>query len=163
MSSLEIEIDVNEAYINRISPGQSAEATLDAYPNWKIPAHVIAIIPTADRQRATVEVRVGFDALDDRILPDMGVKVAFKEAEEIEAEAEVRRGVLVPANALRRDAGRDIVFVALSGTVERRAVSARDYRDGTVLVESGLQAGESVVVEPPPELADGDPIKERTQ
>jgi len=163
MSSLEIEIDVNEAYINRISPGQSAEATLDAYPDWKIPAHVIAIIPTADRQRATVEVRVGFDELDDRILPDMGVKVAFHEAEEIEPEAEVRRGVLVPAGALRRDAGRDIVFVASSGTAERRAVSARDYRDGTVLVESGLQAGESVVVEAPPGLADGDPIKERAQ
>ncbi|MEE4293576.1 MAG: efflux RND transporter periplasmic adaptor subunit, partial [Xanthomonadales bacterium] len=146
MSSLEIEIDVNEAYINRISPGQSAEATLDAYPDWKIPAHVIAIIPTADRQRATVEVRVGIDELDDRILPDMGVKVAFHEAEEIEPEAEVRRGVLVPAGALRRDAGRDIVFVASSGTAERRAVSARNYRDGTVLVESGLQAGESVVV-----------------
>jgi len=163
MSSLEIEIDVNEAYINRISPGQSAEATLDAYPDWKIPAHVIAIIPTADRQRATVEVRVGFDELDDRILPDMGVKVAFHEAEEIEPEAEVRRGVLVPAGALRRDAGRDIVFVASSGTAERRAVSARGYRDGTVLVESGLQAGESVVVEAPPGLADGDPIKERAQ
>jgi RND family efflux transporter MFP subunit len=163
MSSLEIEIDVNEAYINRISPGQSAEATLDAYPDWKIPAHVIAIIPTADRQRATVEVRVGFDELDDRILPDMGVKVAFHEAEEIEPEAEVRRGVLVPAGALRRDAGRDIVFVASSGTAERRAVSARNYRDGTVLVESGLQAGESVVVEAPPGLADGDPIKERAQ
>jgi RND family efflux transporter MFP subunit len=163
MSSLEIEIDVNEAYINRISPGQSAEATLDAYPDWKIPAHVIAIIPTADRQRATVEVRVGIDELDDRILPDMGVKVAFHEAEEIEPEAEVRRGVLVPAGALRRDAGRDIVFVASSGTAERRAVSARNYRDGTVLVESGLQAGESVVVEAPPGLADGDPIKERAQ
>jgi len=163
MSSLEIEIDVNEAYINRISPGQGAEATLDAYPDWKIPAHVIAIIPTADRQRATVEVRVGFDELDNRILPDMGVKVAFQEAEEIESAAEPRRGVLVPSKALRRDAGRDIVFVAASGKAERRAVSARDYRDGTVLVESGLQAGEIVVVEAPPELADGDPIKERTQ
>ena len=79
MSSLEIEIDVNEAYINRVEPGQAVAATLDAYPEWEIPCHVIAIIPTADRQRATVEVRVGFDALDPRILPDMGVKVAFQE------------------------------------------------------------------------------------
>lgn len=79
MSSLEIEIDVNEAYINRVTPGQEIVATLDAYPDWSIPCHVIAIIPTADRQRATVEVRVGFDELDSRILPDMGVKVAFQE------------------------------------------------------------------------------------
>ena len=163
MSSLEIEIDVNEAYINRISPGQGAEATLDAYPDWKIPAHVIAIIPTADRQRATVEVRVGFDELDDRILPHMGVKVAFHEAGEIESESIVRRGVLIPAKALRRDAGRDIVFVASSGMAERRAVSARDYRNGAMLVESGLQAGETVIVDAPAELADGVRIKEKEE
>jgi len=82
MASLEIEIDVNEAYINRVKAGQKIIATLDAYPDWSIPCHVIAIIPTADRQRATVEVRVGFDELDARILPDMGVKVAFQEESE---------------------------------------------------------------------------------
>ena len=163
MSSLEIEIDVNEAYINRISPGQAAEATLDAYPDWKIPAHVIAIIPTADRQRATVEVRVGFDELDDRILPDMGVKVAFREAGEIETENTARRGVLVPRAALRRDGGRDIVYVAASGRAERRAVSARDYRNGLSWIESGLQPGETVIIEAPPELADGDEIEEKTE
>ena len=78
MSSLEIEVDVNESYINRVQSGQPAEATLDAYADWKIPCKVIAIIPTADRQKATVKVRVGFDALDPRILPEMGVKVAFQ-------------------------------------------------------------------------------------
>ena len=77
MDSLEIEIDVNESYINRVEPGQPVEATLDAYPDWKIPCKVIAIIPTADRQKSTVKVRVGFDQLDPRILPDMSVKVAF--------------------------------------------------------------------------------------
>jgi RND family efflux transporter MFP subunit len=163
MSSLEIEIDVNEAYINRITPGQSAQATLDAYPDWKIPAHVIAIIPTADRQRATVEVRVGFDELDDRILPDMGVKVAFQDAGEVEAEASAQRGILVPETALRRDGGRDIVYVAASGKAERRAVSAREYRNDMVLVESGLQVGETVIVEAPPELADGVDIEERKE
>lgn len=163
MSSLEIEIDVNEAYINRISPGQAAEATLDAYPDWKIPAHVIAIIPTADRQRATVEVRVGFDELDQRILPDMGVKVAFQEAGEVASEEDPLRGVLVPKAALRRDGGRDIVYVAESGKAERRAVAARDYRNGTVLVESGLQPGETVILEAPAELADGAEIEERKQ
>ena len=85
MSSLEIEVDVNESYINRVEPGQPVEATLDAYPDWKIPAKVIAIIPTADRQKATVKVRVGFDKLDPRILPDMSVKVAFRSAGEAAA------------------------------------------------------------------------------
>ena len=79
MTSLEIEIDVNESYINRVEPGQPVEATLDAYPDWKIPCKVIAIIPTADRQKSTVKVRVGFDQLDPRILPDMSVKVAFRD------------------------------------------------------------------------------------
>ena len=163
MSSLEIEIDVNEAYINRISPGQAAEATLDAYPDWKIPAHVIAIIPTADRQRATVEVRVGFDELDARILPDMGVKVAFREAGEVEERPAARRGVLIPSEALRSDGGRDIVYVASSGRAERRAVSARNYRDGMALVESGLQHGETVIVNAPPALADGAEIEEKEE
>ena len=164
MSSLEIEIDVNEAYINRVSPDQGAVATLDAYPDWKIPAHVIAIIPTADRQRATVEVRVGFDQLDDRILPDMGVKVAFHEAGAVEDGAvEVRYGVLIPEEALRKDGGRNIVFVADSGIAERRAVSAAEFNSGTILVESGLKQGERVVINPPSELADGSAIREREQ
>jgi RND family efflux transporter MFP subunit len=164
MSSLEIEIDVNEAYINRVSPDQGAVATLDAYPDWKVPAHVIAIIPTADRQRATVEVRVGFDELDDRILPDMGVKVAFHEAGVVEDGAvEVRYGVLIPEEALKKDGGRNIVFVADSGIAERRAVSAAEFNSGTILVESGLKQGERVVINPPPELADGSAIREREQ
>ena len=77
MSSLEIEVDVNETYINRVVPGQKVEATLDAYPDWQIPAHVITTIPSADRQKATVKVRIAFEGLDPKILPDMGVKVAF--------------------------------------------------------------------------------------
>ena len=164
MSSLEIEIDVNEAYINRVSPGQGAVASLDAYPEWKIPAHVIAIIPTADRQRATVEVRVGFDELDDRILPDMGVKVAFHEAEVVEERSdEVRYGVLIPVEALQKDGTRNIVFVAGNGVAERRAVSAAEFNSGTILVESGLKQGERVVINPPPELVDGSEIVEREQ
>jgi RND family efflux transporter MFP subunit len=77
MSSLEIEVDVNEAFIGRVKPGQKVQATLDAYPEWKIPARVVAIIPAADRSKATVRVRIGFDQLDPRILPDMGVSVSF--------------------------------------------------------------------------------------
>ncbi len=82
MSSLEIEVEVSESYLNRVEPGQPVEATLNSYPDWQIPAKVIAIIPTADRQKATVKVRVGFEKLDPRLLPDMGVKVAFQSARE---------------------------------------------------------------------------------
>jgi multidrug efflux pump subunit AcrA (membrane-fusion protein) len=78
MTSLEIEVDVSESFINRVKEDQAVEATLDAYPDWKIPCKVIAIIPTADRQKATVKVRVAFNQLDPRILPQMGVKVAFQ-------------------------------------------------------------------------------------
>src|SRR5256885_9481822 len=102
--SLEIEVDVNEAYINRVQPGQPVDSVLNAYPDWKIPSHVIAIIPTADRSKATVKVRIGIDNKDDRIVPDMGVRVSFlEEKKPVEANARPPSGVLVPAAALRRD------------------------------------------------------------
>jgi len=158
MTSLEIEIDVNEAYINRVSPGQKVVATLDAYPDWRIPCTVIAIIPTADRQRATVEVRVGFDELDPRILPDMGVKVAFQEAGEA---APQRAGWLVPAAALQQADGRNVVFVASGGVAERRAVRVGERQADDVVIEAGLGPGERVVLDPPAGLADGVRIEER--
>jgi RND family efflux transporter MFP subunit len=161
MSSLEIEIDVNEAYINRVAPGQPVAATLDAYPDWKIPCHVIAIIPTADRQRATVEVRVGFDELDPRILPDMGVKVAFQETAEDSGDATVPGGVLVPAAAIVADAGRNYVFVVDGGRVERRAVATGDSAGADIRVTSGLATGEVVVTDAPPGLADGETVREK--
>ncbi len=163
MSSLEIEIDVNEAYINRVKPGQDVVATLDAYPAWKIPCHVIAIIPTADRQRATVEVRVGFNELDQRILPDMGVKVAFQEAERETPGAAKTSGVLVPLGAIRSSEGRDHVFVVIGGRVERRAVATGDAQDNEILVISGLSSGEKVVTEGLLELADGDAVQEKNR
>ena len=115
MSSLEIEVDVNESYINRVKPAQPVEATLDSYPDWRIPAKVIAIIPTADRQKATVKVRVGFEKLDPRILPDMSVKVAFQEASHPaastpsdESTSGTRAGMTIPKSAVRqRDAALD--------------------------------------------------------
>ena len=161
MSSLEIEIDVNEAYINRVSPGQKVVATLDAYPDWKIPAHVIAIIPTADRQRATVEVRVGFDALDSRVLPDMGVKVAFQEsAQSDDQPAQRKSGVLVQKSAVRRHDGRDYVLVVNEGLLERRAVAVGESRGSDILLSSGLVPGETVVIEGPSDLTDGMRIRE---
>lgn len=161
MSSLEIEIDVNEAYINRISAGQEAVATLDAYPDWKISCHVIAIIPTADRQRATVEVRVGFDELDQRILPDMGVKVAFQEsADETDGGADLK-GVLVPSGAIVEIEDRDYVFVVSEGRAERRAVATAESIGPDILVTSGLSAGETFVLDSPPGLTEGDSVREK--
>jgi RND family efflux transporter MFP subunit len=160
MSSLEIEVDVNEAYINRVAAGQRVEATLDAYTDWKIPSRVIAIIPTADRQTATVQVRIGFDELDPRILPDMGIKVAFRGTE---APSAVRRtAIVIPQDAVRSDSGSDVVFVVKDGAVERRAVKLGDEIDKEQFVLSGLAAGERVVIEGPMELEDGDQVKERS-
>src|SRR3954466_6126584 len=104
MNSLEIEVDVSESYINRVEPGQSVEATLDSYPEWHIPAKVIAIIPTADRQKATVKVRVGFEKLDPRILPQMSVKVAFRGESETSAPA---RKITMPKGAIQQRDGHD--------------------------------------------------------
>lgn len=158
MSSLEIEIDVNEAYINRVSPGQKVVATLDAYPDWRIPCHVIAIIPTADRQRATVEVRVGFDELDDRILPDMGVKVAFQDGE---PEADRQTAVRVPGSALTENGDRPVAWVVNGEFAERRAVATAGRQDNEVLVRSGLAGGEQVILNAPEALVDGARVKVR--
>src|SRR6266704_3133870 len=135
MSSLEIEVDVNESYINRVEPGQKVEAMLDSYPDWHIPSKVIAIIPTADRQKATVKVRVGFEKLEPRILPDMGVKVAFQGAEE---KQPARRSILIPKTAVQQRDGRDVVWVARDGHVEKRAVTVAAPRGDEVTVSAGL-------------------------
>ena len=167
MGSLEIEVDVNESYINRVSPGQRVEATLDAYTDWQIPASVIAIVPTADRQRATVKVRIAFDELDPRILPDMGVKVAFRdlpaEAAAADSGGGAPSGAVVPVAALRRDGGRDVVFVVAGDIAERRPITIGSQNENEAVITSGLAAGERVVVEGPAGLADGDLISERTR
>ena len=154
MKSLEIEVDVNESYIHRVKPGQPAVATLDAYPDWQIPSRVIMPVPTADRQKATVRVRLAFDQLDPRILPDMGVKVAFL-GEEQPAQASARSVVVIPRAAVRKDGERDVVFVIQGNRVERRAVGLSPAPGDEAVVTSGLTAGERVVVEGPPDLQDG--------
>lgn len=157
MSSLEIEVDVNEAYINRVSPNQRVEAVLDAYPDWKIPAHVITAVPTADRQKATVKVRIAFDQKDARILPDMGVKVSFiTDASPAAAQTTM---VEVPRTAVRRDGERDVVYVAKDGRAERRAVKVASADGDIARLASGVSGGESVITEGPPELKDGDRIE----
>ena len=157
MTSLEVEVDVNESYINRVSPAQRVEATLDAYPDWKIPGKVITTVPTADRQKATVLVRIAFDQLDPRVLPDMGIKVAFLGAETPAAVAAAP--VTIAKNAVRTDAGSQVVFVlAADGRVERRALRLGPAKDDRIEVVSGLTPGEKIVLEPPAALKDGDRV-----
>lgn len=154
MESLEIEVDVNENFINRVQAGQPVTATLNAYPDWKIPAEVIAVIPTADRQKATVKVRIGLKVDDARVLPDMGVRVAFLESQQ-QAQAETPKGVYIPADAVKDDGGAKVVFVLQGETVERRAVSLGATRGADVQVIAGLSAGEQVAIGDPAALADG--------
>jgi RND family efflux transporter MFP subunit len=157
MSSLEIEVDVNESYINRVTSGQRIEAVLDAYPDWRIPGKVITMVPTADRQKATVLVRIAFDHLDPRILPDMGIKVAFLGSEA--PAATTAPPVMIPKDALRTDGGSQVVFVVAGGDrVERRALRVGVARDDRVEVVSGLTPGERIVLGPPAALKDGDRI-----
>ena len=166
MSSLEIEVDVNESYINRVRADQKVEAVLDAYPDWTIPAHVITTIPSADRQKATVKVRIGFDRpagpgtpLDPRILPDMGVKVSFLADEPAAGQprAAAPRSI-VPKAAVRSVDGRAVVFVVNGDRVERRAVSVGDTNGDQVGVLSGVSPGERVVIDGPATLKDGDKV-----
>jgi RND family efflux transporter MFP subunit len=161
MDSLEIEVDVNEAYINRVQKLMPVEAVLDAYPDWRIPAHVITVIPTADRQKATVKVRIGFDTKDPRILPDMGVKVGF--IENTAPGSASQPIVTIPKTALRRDGEQDIVFVINDQHIERRAVKVAMTEGERVRLASGVNEGESVVIEGPADLKDGDNVKITTE
>jgi len=157
MTSLEIEVDVSESYINRVQSGQPVEATLDSYPEWRIPSKVIAIIPTADRQKATVKVRVGFVKLDPRILPDMSVKVVFQSAGETKAAA---RDLTISKSAVSQRGGKDIVWIVNDGQVERRAVTLGATQGNEVSVSAGLSGGEKVVLNAPDSLVDGGRVKE---
>jgi len=159
MSSLEIEVDVNESFINRVRPDQKVEAVLDAYPDWRIPAHVITTVPTADRQKATVRVRIAFEKMDPKILLDMGVKVSFLRDEQPDRAAAPSARFSVPKSAVRTLDGRSVVFVLKGDRVERRAVRAGLEEGDQVEVLSGVSAGEQVVVEGPVDLKDGDRVK----
>ena len=163
MSSLEVEVDVSESYINRVKPGQPVEVLLDAYPEWRIPAKVITTVPSADRQKATVRVRIGFDQLDPKILPDMSVKVSFldEKPEPVVAGAAARPRLLVPKGAVRTVDGTAIVFVVRGERAERRAVKTGANDGDLVEVISGLTAGDRVVTEGAATLADGARVKER--
>jgi HlyD family secretion protein len=160
MQSLEIDIDVNESYINRVESGQAVQATLDAYPDWQIPCKVIAIIPSADRQKSTVKVRVGFNKLDPRILPEMGVKVAFREMTNPGAGGTAGSRVTIPKAAVLAEGGHDVVLVIQDGRAERRAVTISGTENDDVVVTAGLRAGETVALEWPASLKDGTRVTE---
>ena len=155
MRSLEIEVDVNESYINRVSAGQPVTAVLDAYPDWQIPAKVIAVVPTADRQKATVLVRIGFTALDPRILPDMGVKVTFLREADAAAPVTAQAVTLVPKAAVKTENGNTYVYLVQQTTVERRAIKTGGTDGDRIEVTAGLKGGDRVVISPPPELTEG--------
>jgi RND family efflux transporter MFP subunit len=164
MKSNEIEVDVNESYIARVKEGQSVKATLDAFPDAPYEARVRTVIPTADREKATVKVRISFLKLDDKILPDMGVKVAFLEDEKPPAaqkgpDKAPQAVAYIPKNALRSDSNASFVYLIKDGKVERRAVRVGMDRGMEVAVLAGVAPGESVVVKGPDGLRDGDKVE----
>jgi RND family efflux transporter MFP subunit len=159
MRSLEVEVDVNENYINRVRSDQDVLVILNAYPEWEIPARVITTVPAADRQKATVLVRIGFKKLDARILPDMGVKVNFLREEGDQSTPAARPTTLAPKAAIRTENGQSIAFVVTGETVERRAVKIGGADGDRVEVLAGLNPGDRVVVSPPAALAAGSKVR----
>ena len=164
MNSNEIEVDVNESYISRVQDGQPVTAVLDAYPDWQIPSRVRTIIPSADRQKATVKVRISFLKLDPRILPDMGIKVTFLGAEpekKPSAAAAAAAAIIIPQSAVRDDNGKKIVFLVKDDKAERRAVTLGGTRGSDTEVIAGITAGDTVVVKGPSNLRDGQSVEIR--
>lgn len=164
MDSLEVDVDVNEAYIGKVKASMAAEAVLDAYPDWKIPAHVIAIVPTADRGKATIKVRVALEHKDVRIVPDMGVRVSFLDVKP-QTTTQAPWGVLVPSSAIVQRDGHSVVFVLDHGASDHGKVrqhvvnpAAQAYGD-LRLVPAAVAAGDSVVSLPPAELHDGSDVQ----
>ncbi len=159
MNSNEIEVDVNEAYITRVKPGQQVTAILDAYPDWEIPSRVRTIIPSADRQKATVKVRISFVKLDPRILPDMGIKVTFLGDEPSSKNVAATPAIVIPQSAVRDDGGKKVVFLLRDEKAERRAVTLGGNRGSEIEVMAGLGVGDAVIVNGPPNLHDGEGVR----
>ena len=165
MDSLEVDVDVNEAYIGQVKPDMPAEAVLDAYPDWKIPAHVIAIVPAADRGKATVKVRVALEQKDARIVPDMGVRVSLPRREAGcgagGAGAEGRAGAA--AGVVQRDgAQRRVRRRRRQGAAARGQARGAGRRHDEAACPRALKAGERVVLSPPAALRDGASVKDRS-
>ena len=163
MSSLEVEVDVSENFIHRVTTQQPATITLNAYPDWSIPARVIAIIPTADRAKATVKVRVGFEVGDPRILPEMGARVAFHDSQEprgsTPASSAAQQPVLVPKESVQADGDTGVVFVVADGGVERRTVRLGAQSAAGQVVLAGLKAGTRLARGDLSSLSDGSRVR----
>jgi multidrug efflux pump subunit AcrA (membrane-fusion protein) len=149
---------VTESYINRVAPSQDVVAVLDAYPDWQIPSRVITLVPAADRQKATVLVRIGFRELDPRILPDMAIKVTFLRPSDVSAEVRKQSMPLVPKAAIKREGDQSFSFVVRGDSVERRAVKLGGADNDRLEVLAGLLSGDRVVISPPAELKDGSKV-----
>lgn len=156
MDSLEVGVDVNESFIGQVKADMPAEAVLDAYPDWKVPAHVIAIVPSADRGKATVKVRVALEQKDARMVPDMGVRVSFLGSKPTASAAPLPKGVLVPPQAVVQRDGQSVIFVVTDGKAVQRSVKPAPQDVGSMkLLPDAVKVGERVVVSPPPSLRDG--------
>jgi RND family efflux transporter MFP subunit len=159
MDSREVEVDVNEAYINRVKSNQRVEATLDAYPDAPLAAHVINIVPTADRTKATVRVRIGFEKLEPQILPDMGIKVRFLDDQPVQPVANQGPRIRVPAVAVQQVDGESFVWVVSEERVERRAVTIGPESEGTIEIRAGVNSGDELVSPVVQGLVDGGKVK----
>src|SRR5258708_4433272 len=159
MKSNELKFDEKENYTPRVKPGHPVTAILDAYPDWEIPSRVRTIIPSADRQKATVKVRVSFLKLDPRILPDMGIKVTFLGDEPSRKDEAAAPAILVPQSAVRDEGGKKVVYLVKGDKAERRAVTLGGNRGNDSEIVAGVRAGDSVVVNGPPNLHDGESVQ----
>ncbi|MEO5617292.1 MAG: efflux RND transporter periplasmic adaptor subunit [Candidatus Eisenbacteria bacterium] len=155
LSTLEVEVDVNEAYIAQIGDAQAARITLDAYPDTSFVGRVRQVVPTADRQKATVQVKVSILDRDPRILPEMGAKVVFLPARAGEQVAAAPRRVTVAREAVTMRGGQSVVWVVSDGVARATAVETGPERGGQIEIRNGLVGGESVVLAPPADLQDG--------
>ena len=158
MDSLEVEVDVNEAFINRVKPGQPVITNLNAYPKWDIPSEVIAIIPTADRNKATVKVRIALLEKDERVLPDMGSRVSFLRKVENVTKETPKEGVMIPLGAVSTKDGESIVQVIEGTSVEVRQIEVAEETANYARVIKGLNSGMKVVARFDDELEDGQKI-----
>jgi len=163
MDSLEVEVDVSENFINRVRPQQPVVIKLNAYPDWDIPGSVIAMIPTADRAKATVKVRIAIKQKDPRIIPEMGARVSFlSEAESQEpgaGKAPAAPGVIIPAESVATSGDTSIVYVVHDSTVERRAVRLGAKTPAGQVIIAGLSAGNVVALGDLAQLRDGARIR----
>ena len=158
MDSLEIEVDVNEAFINRVQAGQPVVANLNAYPKWDIASEVIAIIPTADRNKATVRVRIRLLEKDERVLPDMGARVSFLKKIE-ENEGPEKEGVMVPNASIQTSSGQDYIMLIVNDKINIQAIEIAEETSNYSRVIKGLESGDKVLAKFDEALNEGQQVK----